>query len=342
MRIIVSLMAISIMLQGSMAHAITIALSDSKLIHESSNTNTVDNFIEDVLFLVPEEMARTLTAHYSILLESSHYNLKRNYFTHRVVSADRFKKKFYDIAILCKKDKTDARLAQRFGDTIVDVLEIAMQSSSYDPTNDNLKKNMFEFVNISQKNTYAVNYKECEEPSFDKIVESIYSLNKYDKKSIYPHLVILTAQLWTNVWASTGNKTDTSLQSFVRQPTYIRRMPPTALVLDNKIMDRKEAAIVNQYGRSSTAVDKIVDKRIDEYVDSYVTQLEVDYDKRKLRRQNGIPDDYEIISSDNIMKAINAQRNVFKKANASSVTCGNKNTSTKQDSLTLKLQTSGL
>lgn len=339
MRLFIPLIIFLILLQVRVVHAITVVVSKGNLVHESVNTNTVDNLIEDILSLVPEDMARILTSHYGTLIDSSRVNPRRNYFTHKVININRFKEKYYDIALLCKTRKTDNLFAQKLGETMVDILEIAMQSSKYDPTNDNLKKNMFDFINIAQDKVYSINYNGCEEQSFDKIIENINNLQKYNKESVYPQLVVLTAQLWTSIWTSTGNKPDRLMQSFVRQPIFIRKMPPSALKLEAKIMDDQEAEIVRRYGRTSTAVDKIVDKRVNEYVDSYVKQLEVENRERHFRKEHNIKEDYVIISSDNIFEAIKAQRSLFKKTNSSKLKCGQDNLLTDQDSLKLKLKT---
>jgi len=340
---ILSLLIISVFLQVNLSHAISVIWSNGRLLHESNGNGVIDNLVEDVLFLVPEDMSQSLVPHYDKLLGAARFNPKNSYFSHRVTDINRFKDNYYNIASQYIKKKSEENLARMLGNTIKDIVELSMQSSKFDPTNENLKLNMHNFFSRVPNNTYTVVLNGCGDRSFDAIVADISDLRKLNKELVYPYLVAHTAELWTSIWISAGNKPTVRMQSFVRQLPQIRQhmWAYTPMIDANDsiiIRDSKESAIASQYGDNYNGAVKILEKRYDENIKTIVKQIHAEAEHSKYKREHNIRDDYEIVNTDNMKKAVDAQAVWYRKNGNPASICKIETAPKTPDSLTAKVQ----
>lgn len=338
-----SLLIALLLLNVIPAHAISVISSNGRLLHESNGNGAIENLVEDVLFLLPEEMSKSLASHYDTLLAAARFNPRNSYFSYRVTDMNRFKENYYSLAARYVKSRSAEDLARMLGNTIKDIVEISMQSSKYDPTNENLKLNMHNFFYRVPNNTYTVASSGCGDRSFDAIVADICDLRKLNKESVYPYLVTHTAELWTSIWITAGNKPTIRKQAFVRQPPQIRQhmWAYTPMVDANDsiiIRDSKESAIVSQYGDNYNGAVKIMEKRYVENVKSIVNQIQAEAEHSKYKREHNIRDDYEIVNTDSLKKAVDVQGDWYRKNGNPASICRVEAVPKASDSLSAKVQ----
>jgi hypothetical protein len=295
---------------SGVADAIIIKDCNCGIVHESSNQNLVDTFLEDVLFLLPDTLSETLYDNYDALTEGARFQLPDQYWKHKVISEDSFKKRYYSIAKNYTASQSNSILAKQLGSTIVDIIEVAMRSPKYDPLKEALKRNVSGFLQDGRNTTYQINNKGFKSHSFDAAVEKLYGLNQYEKLSLYPELVTVTANLWTSVWIATGHSDTFTLLSFTRRPVQLGERSAWTKIADkdgeiDTIRDVREAAIVinNLNSSDSTLTRKIVEKRINDNIDAMIIKNRADAAHLSYRKDKGMADDVTIINTEHLLKA---------------------------------------
>jgi len=191
---------------------------DGMIIHESSSPKLIDNFVYDVLSLLPPDMLQALEPHHATLIRDARFNVRDDYWRREVIGMADFKSRLDSISI-----KNSNELASQLGKTVEYIFEIAMRSNSDDLMNEGLKRNLKDALNKWRNEKYVVNYDGYKGQSVDVILASLYEMKKYNKINLYPDLVTTTADLWSAIWQRGGGKTQLVTKTFVRKPADFRK-----------------------------------------------------------------------------------------------------------------------
>lgn len=202
------------------ANSSALALEEKKIngmiVHDSSNPKLITTFVEDVISLLPPEMAQALEPHLEVLNREAGFNVRDDYWRSKVISRDDFKKRLESIST-----KDGNELASQLGSSVKHVFEIALRPDGLDILNEGLKKNLREVPNRWNNGTFTVAYDGYNGQSLDIILDTLYEYNKRQKMTLYPDLVKTTADLWSAVWQRSGGKTELVAKSFVRKPAVL-------------------------------------------------------------------------------------------------------------------------
>ncbi len=188
---------------------------NGSIVHDSSNLKLVNNFVEDVVSLLPPEMIQMLEPHLDKLLQEADFKIRDDYWKRKVISQNVFKERLESISI-----KDDAELASQLGSSVKHIFEIALHPNGNDVMGEGLKKNLKEVPNKWKNEKYVVNYLGYKGQSIDAILATLYEMKKYNKNSLYPNLVTTTADLWSAIWQKGGGNTQLVTKTFVRKPPY--------------------------------------------------------------------------------------------------------------------------
>ncbi len=199
---------------------VSFAFEDKKesgvIIHDSSNQKLVNNFVEDVVSLLPPEMVKTLDPYLDILAKEANFVVRDDYWRRKVISQDDFKIRLESITI-----KDGAVLAGQLGENVRPILEIALRPNGSDVMGDGLKKNLKEALTGWKNGKHLINYTGYKDQTLDAILSTLYGYAKYKKTSLYPELVMTTADLWTAIWKRGGGETQLVAKSIIRKPADI-------------------------------------------------------------------------------------------------------------------------
>lgn len=187
------------------------------IVHDSSNPKLINNFIEDVVSLLPPEMIQTLEPHLETLNREADFNVRDDYWRRKVIGKDVLKVQLEGISI-----KDGNELASQLGGSVRHIFEVTLRPNSADLMNDGLKKNLKEIPTRWKSNTFLVEYKGYNGQSLDTILNTLYEYNKSQKMTLYPELVKTTADLWSAIWQRGGGKTELIAKSFLRRPMDIK------------------------------------------------------------------------------------------------------------------------
>jgi hypothetical protein len=199
---------------------VSFAFEDKKesgvIIHDSSNLKLVNNFVEDVVSLLPPEMVKTLDPYLDILAKEANFVVRDDYWRRKVISQDDFKRRLESITI-----KDGAVLAGQLGENVKPIFEIALRPNGSDVMGDGLKKNLKEALTGWKNGKHVINYTGYNDQTLDAILVTLYGYAKYKKTSLYPELVMTTADLWTAIWKRGGGETQLVAKSIIRKPADI-------------------------------------------------------------------------------------------------------------------------
>jgi hypothetical protein len=196
---------------------------DGIIVHENSNPTLIDNFVEDVLSLLPPDMYQSLEPHREALLREARFNVSGGYWRRKVIGMNEFKGQLESISI---KDRSE--LASQLGRSVENIFEIAMRPNDDDMMNEGLERNLKDVLKRWKNEKYVVNYHGYKGQSVDVILASIYEMKKYSKTNLYPDLVATTADLWSAIWQRGGGKTQLVAKTFVRKPVHLEFKKATA------------------------------------------------------------------------------------------------------------------
>jgi hypothetical protein len=299
------------------AHAIRIKKTpDCVMVHETAGENTIRNFVEDVLFLLPTELSDLLANNYDELYSSAKFALPPNYWQHKVLDESELKQLFYSTARDYKKNNSEVVLTRALGRTVENIIQIAMVSNGFDPLKEQVRSNVSDFLSTTHSRTYLISQDPYQNHSFDSEIEKLYALRKYRKQDLYPELVKSTANLWTSVWVATGHSATIVPQYFYRRPfQLVGQMKPWREVTDDKgglggLRDQREMMIVlRNLDRDPYEIEsQIVSKRIQDNVRAARKQQEADSEYKRFKQNRGIKDELIVIDTDDMAAAIKRQR----------------------------------
>jgi hypothetical protein len=212
------LVMLSILALNNFSFALEEKVVDGMIIHESGSLKFTDNFVDDVLSLLPPDMLQALEPHQATLSREARFNVRDDYWRRGVVGMDDFKSSLGSISI-----KNSNELASQLGRSVEHIFEIAMRPKGDDMMNEGLKRNLKNVLSKWRNEKYVVNYDGYKGQSVDAILASLYEMKKTSKINLYPDLVTTTADLWSAIWQRGGGKTQLVTKTFVRKPTEFRK-----------------------------------------------------------------------------------------------------------------------
>lgn len=186
---------------------------DGIIVHDSENPKLIDNFVEDVLSLLPPDMSQALEPHRKTLLKEARFNVRGDYWRRKVIGMNEFKERLESISI-----EDSSELASQLGSSVEPIFEIALRSNGDDIMNEGLKRNLKDALKWWRNEKYVVNFHGYKGQSVDAVLASLYDMKKYSKTNLYPDLVTTTADLWSAIWQRGGGKTQLVAKTFVRKP----------------------------------------------------------------------------------------------------------------------------
>lgn len=194
-------------------------LSVTRFEHNSNDASVIENFMDDLVSLLPSDLATNLGANKQSFLEYAEFPIRYDYWKRRIPAKDTFKNDCRDTVrrLSQPKDSYNDSVVHLLGFSIRTILEIAWSGNRYDPLNENLQRNLMEFVRNGNDEEYVVNYPGYTSQSLDSIVERLYQLRSTPRKEVYPQLVVATADLWTAIWKESGREVKSLPYSFVRK-----------------------------------------------------------------------------------------------------------------------------
>ena len=182
--------------------------------HESGNNKIVFTLLEDVLYLLPDDIMDRLRPVLFQIMSNSDFGVEDEYWKKRKISKAEFIKSYADVR---KKPELDG---YRLGRSVKDIIEIALRPANDDTMNTQWQKNVDKFMRSAKDNHYVIKYEGYDNQTLEKLADDLYKLNACAKESIYPQLVVITA----NIWVAALKKNDivgNNKVSFVRRPPLI-------------------------------------------------------------------------------------------------------------------------
>lgn len=205
------------------AFALEEKMIDGIIVHENSNPTLIDNFVEDVLSLLPPDMYQALEPHREALLREARFNVSGGYWRRKVIGMNEFRGQLESISI-----KDSSELASQLGRSVENIFEIAMRPNDDDMMNEGLERNLKDVLKRWKNEKYVVSYHGYKGQSVDVMLASLYEMKKYSKTNLYPDLVTTTADLWSAIWQRGGGKTQLVAKTFVRKPVHLEFKKGTA------------------------------------------------------------------------------------------------------------------
>lgn len=186
--------------------------------HDSSDATVMENFMDDLVSLLPSDLASILGAHKKTFLGYGRFPVRYDYWLRRVPEKGDFIKNCQSSISRLKnpKDAYNDSLTHLMGYSIRTILEIAFSSTVYDPLNEDVQRNMMTFIRHGNDREYFVSYPGYKTQSLDVAVERLYALRKISKEHVYPELVVATADLWITIWNESGKEVKSMPYAFIR------------------------------------------------------------------------------------------------------------------------------
>lgn len=187
--------------------------------HNSDGGSVLENFMDDIVSLLPTELATTIGAHKKSFLEYAVFPIRYDYWQRRIPGKDAFLKDCLDNIRRLRNPKNSYNdsVTHLLGNNIRTLLEIALSSSRYDPLNEDLQRSMLTFVQNGNDREYSINYLGYKPQSLESAVARLYELRNEPKANVYPQLVVATADLWATIWKESGHDVKTLPYIFVRK-----------------------------------------------------------------------------------------------------------------------------
>jgi len=186
---------------------------DGKIIHDSSHSKIMSIFIEDVVSLLPLEMAQFLEPNIETMSKEAEFKVRDDYWKRKVIGKNEFKVRLESILI-----KDGAELASQLGGSVKHIFEIALHPNNSDASGEGRRKNLRDLPKSWKNGIFEVKYHGYQGQSVDVILTSLYEMKGRNKTTLYPDLVVTTADLWSAVWQNGGGKTQQVTKTFVRKP----------------------------------------------------------------------------------------------------------------------------
>jgi hypothetical protein len=209
----VVLVLLGIVALSSFSFALEEKIENGVIIHDSSNVKLVNSFVEDVVTLLPPEMVKTLEPHLDILTKEANFTVRDDYWRRKVITLNNFKGRLELIPI-----KDGAVLASQLGEYVKPIFEIALRPNGSDVMGEGLKKNLKEALTGWKNGKHVINYTGYKDQPLEVVLGTLYGFAKYNKSTLYPELVITTANLWSAIWKNGGGETQMVAKSIIRKP----------------------------------------------------------------------------------------------------------------------------
>ena len=210
---------------------------DGIIVHESGNAKLTDNFVEDVLSLLPPDMYQALEPHREALLKEARFTVRGDYWRRKVINMNDFKGRLESISI-----EDSNKLAIQLGGSVEPIFEITLRPNADDVMKEGLKRNLKDVLIEWRNEKYVVNYPGYKGKSMHAILVSLYELKKYGKTNLYLDLVTTTADLWSAIWERGGGKIQLVTKTFVRKPVVIDYKKGTVLISRGKSAYNRKSA----------------------------------------------------------------------------------------------------
>jgi TPR repeat protein len=187
--------------------------------HDSDDASVLQNFMDDLVSLLPLDLATTLGAHKQSFLEYADFNFRHDYWQRRIPEKEQFIKDCRESIRRLRnpRDNYNDTVTHLLGNSLRTILEIAHSNNRSDPFNERLQHNLMAFARNGNIQEYAVNYPGYTPQSLDLAVEQLYELRNISKANVYPQLVVATANLWATLWREGGHEFRSLPYSFVRK-----------------------------------------------------------------------------------------------------------------------------
>lgn len=184
-------------------------------IHDTWDSDTIANFLEDVLALLPIELAKLLDSDANTLYKEAHPVTNGNYWRKRLPAKDSLIRDWGLQHHLCATNRQ--QLSMVFGAMVPVIIEVAMAPQSYDPLNEKLQNNVKHFLRDGSYKRYFIAYTGYREQTISDLVERLLALKAQRTDNAYPQLVKLTADLWTTLWHNGRGRVPTSPYNIQRR-----------------------------------------------------------------------------------------------------------------------------
>ncbi len=196
-------------------------MKETAEVHYTDEPTPLLNLVEDTLTLIPLDFSETLRKDYRDihqLTKIEYIEVRDDYWR----KPAKTKKQLLDeLTILEKrvrqKNISNSDLAHHFGLLVITATKVALSSNSYDPLNEQLRNSMKQFLRKGNNPIYAIVYPGWSKRSTVDLVDSLFALKNLPQDSIYPKLTKIIADLWTNIWAASGNEVNPVSVRIVRR-----------------------------------------------------------------------------------------------------------------------------
>lgn len=187
--------------------------------HDSSSGSVIENFMDDLVSLLPSDLVTILGANKRNFLEYAAFPIRYDYWQRRVPEKVAFLKDCRDNIRRLKnpRDNYNDSVTHLLGYSIRTIIEIAMSGNHYDPLNEYLQRSMMTFVENGNNQEYSISYLGYKPQSLESTIDRLYELRAQPKTNMYPQLIVATADLWATIWKESGHEVRTLPYVFVRK-----------------------------------------------------------------------------------------------------------------------------
>lgn len=296
------------------AEAIKLKYHNGLIYHDSANTSIINNFVEDVLFLLPKDMGKALTVEYDSLLKASKFNVPNNYFMRQPKSREKLLADFQKIMNHYEKSRNNKMLAASLGKTVFDITENYMASRN-DPLNDKLRKNLYDFLTTGITLDHYISYKYDRNSDLGSTVNKLYRSRVYKQELSYSELVTLTAELWTHVWRVIDKSPKIHNQYFVRIPMQIESQMNHVLnvsdLTQSEAKDAKEAWIVLNSDGEFDMEQRLIKKRLEDHFEATSKLQKAHTSAYISNKSSNSQAPVLLINTENVFEAVTLQQSMF-------------------------------
>lgn len=186
----------------------------SSAVRITSHSNTIDFMIDDLISLLPQDMAAMLKPRKEQILREALEVNRGQAWTKSVIKPAPF-----TAELTAPLPLSDHHLwAGRFGGSLRHAMNIVF-SNPKDPLNEQLAGNIRAFVEQVPARHHQVSYAGYAGRQTGEAVRELYSLRGRNRETVYPALLCALADIWASVWKAQGGASPFApAVSFVRKP----------------------------------------------------------------------------------------------------------------------------
>jgi hypothetical protein len=198
----------------ALPYSTSVVLANEKTVNKKTeNTNTVTNFINDVIALLPKEISDNLSNEYDCINNDSQIDVSDKYWNTNRIDKDSFKKNISTLKL-----NINSIDCSTVSSIIKIIIEIGSTPSYYDPFGDGLKKNLKDFNNYQLSNKLIISYDGYDKTAIDESLNQLFETRKYKLEEKYPRLVLIAANLLCYIWVNNANKISVDKIALLREP----------------------------------------------------------------------------------------------------------------------------